>query len=71
MVVRTLIVDTMPRGSDETIEQSLGVIRFSKWDPPDPPNLYMDFEKQRPMRRRAPRRQRGIPKGMEGSYYLT
>lgn len=69
MVVKTLIVDTMPRAGDE-IDQDGAILRSSKWDPPDPPDLYMDFEKQRPMRRRPPRRQRGIPRGMEGSYYL-
>lgn len=70
MVVKTLIVDTMPRLTDGAIDQDGGVLRSSKMDPPDPPEL-MDFEKQRPMRRRPRRRQRGIPKGMEGYYYLA
>ena len=70
MVVKTLIVDTMPRQQDGAVAQDGGVLHSSKGDPPEPPQP-MDFEKPRPARNRRPRRQRGIPKGMEGNYYLA
>ena len=80
MVIRTLIVNTMPRRSAEDIvTQQGGVLRARSVSPPQPPsaawNPFQELEAEEP----APVRIRAryhvaespenIPDGMEGSYY--
>jgi hypothetical protein len=71
VAIRTLIVNTMPAG-DAYDFAGHSAIRES--DPPDRPDLYLDYETgrgfQRPKRISRPRNAGDIPEGMEGFYYL-
>ena len=81
MVIKTLIVNTMPRRSAEDIvTQSGGVLRAKTAPPVEPPpsvwNPFQELENEErvPVRVRAQlpvaEISEGIPDGMEGSYYL-
>lgn len=81
MVIKTLIVNTMPRRSaEDTVSQEGGVLRARSTPPPEPPaaawNPFqeLDVEDRVPVRvrrRSQPVEDNGdIPSGMEGSYYL-
>jgi hypothetical protein len=81
MVIRTFIVNTMPRRSaEDTVSQEGGVLRARNTRPPEPPvavwNPFQELEVEElvPVRVRAhyhPVEDNGdIPDGMEGLYYL-
>lgn len=83
VVVKTFIVNTMPRRSAEDIvTQSGGVLRARSTPPPEPPpstwnpfqELEIETEERVHVRVRAefhePLDSEGVPDGMEGSYYL-
>lgn len=66
MAVKTLIVNTMPRTTDQAIKQDGGVARAAGSDPPGPPSLPMDTGPRRLRRRRLRRREPGMSKDVEG-----
>ena len=81
MVIKTFIVNTMPRRSAEDIvTQSGGVLRAKSAPPPAPPpsvwNPFQELETEERVHVRVRAQfhenedQEGIPDGMEGSYYL-
>ncbi len=81
MVIKTLIVNTMPRRSaEDTVTQDGGVLRARTTPPPEPPavawNPFQELhaEERVHVRVRADyhsvERSEDIPTGMEGSYYL-
>ena len=81
MVIKTLIVNTIPRRSaEDTVTQSGGVLRARNTPPPEPPastwNPFQELEAEERVHVRvraayhAMERSEDIPNGMEGSYYL-
>lgn len=81
MVIKTLIVNTMPRRSAEDIvTQSGGVLRARNAPPVEPPppvwNPFQELETEERVHVRVRAQfhteegSAGIPDGMEGSYYL-
>ena len=81
MVIKTFIVNTMPRRSaEDTVSQEGGVLRARTTPPPEPPavvwNPFQELEAEervhvRVRARYQPVEDNGdIPNGMEGSYYL-
>ena len=81
MVIKTLIVNTLPRRSaEDTVTQSGGVLRARSTPPPEPPastwNPFQELEAEEHVHVRvraadhAPNPSEDIPTGMEGSYYL-
>ena len=82
VVIKTFIVNTMPRRSaEDLVTQSGGVLRAKSTPPVEPPpsvwNPFQELETTEErvhVRVRAqfhePENAEGIPDGMEGSYYL-
>ncbi len=81
MVIKTLIVNTMPRRSaEDTVTQAGGVLRARNTPPPEPPastwNPFQELEAEEHVHVRvraayhAVESSEDIPDGMEGSYYL-
>ena len=81
MVIKTFIVDTMPRRSAEDIvSQEGGVLRARSTRPPERPsatwNPFQELEAEERVHIRVrasyhlPEPSEDIPTGMEGSYYL-
>ena len=81
MVIKTLIVNTMPRHSaEDTVSQEGGVLRARNTPPPEPPasvwNPFQELEAEERVhvsvraRYHAVDNDEGIPDGMEGLYYL-
>ena len=80
MVIKTLIVNTMPRRSaEDAVTQEGGVLRARTSPPPEPPasawNPFQELEAEERVHVRVRARYHemddpeGIPDGMEGSYY--
>jgi hypothetical protein len=81
VVIKTFIVNTMPRRSAEDIvTQAGGVLRARSTPPPEAPpaawNPFQELEMEERVLVRvrahfhAEERSEGVPDGMEGSYYL-
>lgn len=81
MVIRTFIVNTMPRRSaEDTVSQEGGVLRARSTPPPEPPavvwNPFQELEVEERIHIRVRARYHSvadnedIPDGMEGAYYL-
>ncbi|MDH3539071.1 MAG: hypothetical protein OEP52_03660 [Acidimicrobiia bacterium] len=81
MVIKTLIVNTMPRRSaEDTVSQEGGVLRARSSPPLEPPastwNPFQELEAEERVHIRVRARyhsadgKEDIPSGMEGSYYL-
>jgi hypothetical protein len=81
MVIKTLIVNTMPRRSaEDTVSQEGGVLRARTTPPLEPPtsawNPFQELELEERVhvrvraRYHSVERSEDIPTGMEGLYYL-